>query len=88
MAAFTPIIEANRKDEIVLKKIICIHYLLCFCKDKKNEMRALINSGSKINAIIPAYTLELDFKVRQTHVEAQKIDNSTLKTFNIVLASF
>ena len=36
----------------------------------------------------PAYILELGFKVRQTNVEAQKINGSTFKTFKMVLASF
>lgn len=51
-------------------------------------MRAPINSGSKVNVMTSAYTLKLDLRVCQTNVGAQKINDSTLKTFEIVLASF
>lgn len=67
---FLSITETNKEDEIVLKKIPYIHYLLCFCKDKKNKMQALNNSVSETNAMILAYILELGFKVHQTNVKA------------------
>ena len=67
--------------------MLYIHYLLCFWKDIAN-IRALIDSGSKVNTIIPAYASNLNFKVYSTNVKAQKIDGFTLKTFGIVLASF
>lgn len=51
-------------------------------------MRALINSGSKINAMIPAYSSKLGVRIRWTNVGAQKINDSTFKTFRMVLASF
>lgn len=35
-----------------------------------------------------AYASKLDLKTYHTNIEAHKIDNSTLKTFEIVLASF
>ena len=36
----------------------------------------------------PGYALKLGLKIRPTNSGAQKIDDSTLKTFGIVLASF
>lgn len=69
LATFLSITEANKEDEIVLKKIPYIHYLLCFCKDKKNKIQALNNSVSEINPMILAYILELGFKVRQSNVK-------------------
>lgn len=48
----------------------------------------MINFGSKVNAITLAYALKLNLKVRSTDVGAQKIDDSTFKIFEIVLANF
>ena len=79
--------EASKKDGMILERVLCIHYLLRFRKDKENEVRALINSGSKVNAMIPAYALRLGLKVHHTDVGAQKIDSSILETFGIVLTS-
>ena len=79
---------SKKDDDVLLDRVSCIHYLLCFYKNKKNEIRALINSGSKVNVMTLAYTLKLGLKVRRTNVGAQKIDGSTLEMFGMVLASF
>lgn len=60
LANSAPITGASRENEIVLKKILYIYYLLYFCKDKKNKVQALINFASKVNVIILAYGLKLD----------------------------
>ena len=70
---------------LMLDQVPYIHYPIRF---KKNEVQALINSGSKVNAMTPGYALKLGLKVRPTDVGAQKIDGSTLETFGMVLASF
>lgn len=72
-------------ENVVLNQILYFYYPLWF---KKNEVQALINSGSKINIKTLVYVLKLDLQVRYTNVKAQKIDGSTLKTFDQVLASF
>ena len=54
----------------------------------QNDVRALIDSGSEVNAMTLGYALKLGLKVRHTDVGVQKIDNSTLETFGMVLASF
>lgn len=43
--------------------ILCIHYLVQFQKNKDN-IQALINSGSKVNAINSAYAKKLGFYIR------------------------
>ena len=48
----------------------------------------MIDSSSEVNAITPTYISKLGFKVHFTDVEAQKIDDSNLKTFGMILASF
>lgn len=55
---------------------------------KKNEVQILINFGNDINIIILAYTSKLGFRVYQTNVKAQKIDDFTFEIFEIILASF
>ena len=80
--------EASKEDKVALVQVSCIHYPLHFRKDNQNKVQALIDYGSKVNTMIPAYILKLGLRVRQTNVGAQKIDGSTLKTFEIVLASF
>lgn len=87
-AAFPPLIEDSKKDEVVLKKISYIHYPLRFWQDKKSKMRDLINFNSEVNSIIPAYVSKLGFRVCQTNVGAQKIDNCIFETFEMVLTSF
>ena len=76
-----PVID-NDKEVI---KILCIYYLIRF---QKNQIKALLNNGSKINAMNPNFAQKLDLKVWKTNVGAQKIDNSALKTFEIVIADF
>ena len=76
--------EASKEDG-ALDWVPCIHYPVQF---KKNEVRALINSGSEVNAMTPKYASKLGLKARHINVGAQKIDGSPLETFGMVLASF
>ena len=80
-----PVTETSQEDIDVLDWVSCICYLIRF---KKCKVQALINFSNKVNTITPGYTLKLGLKVCPTDVGAQKIDGSTLKTFEIVLASF
>lgn len=50
--------EDNKEDEVILERIPCIHYPLRFWKDT-NKIQILIDSGSKVNAMTPAYALKL-----------------------------
>ena len=88
LATFTLVTQVNKEDEMALAWVPCISYLLHFQNNNQNKMQTLINSSSKVNAITLAYAVKLGFRVRRTNVEAQKIDNSTLKTFEMVQASF
>lgn len=88
LANFVPIIETSKKDEVVLvKKILYIPYPLYFYKDTA-EIKALFNSGNKVNAMIPAYIAKIGPKVCFINIVAQKINSSTFNIFEIVLASF
>ena len=58
--------EASQED-VVLDWVPCICYPIWF---KKNEVQALIDSSSEINAMTLEYTLKLGLKVRPTNVGA------------------
>lgn len=62
-------------------------YPVQFQKDQA-KIPALLDFGSEINVINPAYTAKLSLKVRAINVRAQNIASSTFKTFEMVLASF
>lgn len=47
--------------------------------------KGLLNSRNEDNAINPAFTWKLGFHIQKTNIGAQKIDNSILKTFGIVI---
>ena len=71
-----------------LEHVPCIHYPVKFKKNSVYEVRGLINSGSEVDAMIPAYIKKLGFRIRKTDVSAQKIDESTLETYGMVIADF
>ena len=84
--------ELENQDEAkgraaVLEKIRCIHYPLRFRKDSA-DVEALLDSGSEVNAMTPAFASRLALRTRHTNIRAQKIDGSTLQTLGMVLASF
>ena len=80
--------EASREDDdMALARVPCIHYPLRFRKDT-HKLRALLDLGSEVNAMTPAYASKLGPKARHIDVGAQKIDGLTLETFGMVLVSF
>lgn len=74
--------------ETTLERIPYIHYSVQFQKDKTSEVQALINSGSEVNAMSPAYAKKLGLWIQKTDVGVEKIDGSTLETFGMIIASF
>ena len=72
----------------VLDKVSCIFYPVQFRKNKDNNVLALLNSRSKVNAMTPAYAAHLVLKMRVTNIHAQKIDRSSPATYHIVIATF
>ena len=63
----------------------CIYYPVQF---QEEQIKALLNSGNKVNAMNPDYTWKLRLKIRRTNIGAQKIDGSVLKTFGMVIVNF
>ena len=76
--------------EATLERVPCIQYLVRFRRkndeDKDKDIRALIDSGNKVNAMHSAYATKLGLHARKIDVGAQKIDGSHLDTFEIVIA--
>ena len=81
--------ETSKEDDVVLERVFYIYYLVQFKKDaNETQVQALINSESKVNAIHPTFVKELGLSIRPTDVRAQKIDNTTLDTYGMVVAAF
>ena len=86
MAISAPVTEASQEN-VVLDWFSCICYPIWF-KKSEIQIQALIDSGSKVNAMTLRYVLKLGLKVHPTNIGVQKINGSIFKTFVIVLASF
>ncbi len=69
-----------------LQCVPCIRYLIQF--QGSQNVKALIDSGSKVNAMTSAYAAELDFTTQKTSIGAQKIDGSPLETYGMASANF
>ncbi len=69
-----------------LQRVPCIRYPVQF--QGSQNVKALIDSGSEVNAMTPAYAAELGLTTRKSSVGAQKIDGSSLETYGMVTASF
>ena len=74
-------------NPLALDWVPYICYPIWFKKNKV-QVQALIDSGSKVNAMTLGYVLKLSLKVRSSDVGAQKINGSIFKTFEMILASF
>ena len=54
----------------------------------KDQIEALLDSGSKVNAMSQTFAQQLGFKICKTNVGVQKIDSTTLETYEIVVSTF
>lgn len=68
-----------------LKQKSCILYNIGL---KNRKIQSLIDSGSKVNAILRDLVKSLKLFTLHTHWSAVKIDGSCLATFGIVLTTF
>ena len=72
----------------VLDRVSYICYPVQFRKNKGKDILALLDSGSEVNAMSPAYAAHLSLKVRVTNVGAQKIEGFSPATYGMVIAAF
>lgn len=77
----------SKEADLPLKHMLYIYYSIYFKKNQA-EIQALINFENKVNTMTPVYASKLGLKVLPTNIRAQKIDNSIVKTFGMVSASF
>ena len=54
--------------QIILKQVFYLQYLVKFCKNKET-IQALIDFGSEVNIMTPAYTTVLNLKVCPTPIK-------------------
>ena len=81
--------ETSRKDDVALEHVFYIHYPVQFKKDaNETHVQALIDSKNEVNAIHLIFVKELGLTIRPTDVGAQKMNNTTLNTYEIVVAAF
>ena len=69
-------------------RIFCIYYPVWFQggQRQENQIKVLLDSGSKINAMNLVFTQKLGFYIQKTNVKAQKIDSSALEIFEMIIA--
>ena len=79
-----PMTDTSSKEVV---RVPYIHYPVWF-QEGQEQVKALLNSGSKVNAMSPAYIERLGLKTRKTNIRAQMIDDSALETFEMVIADF
>ncbi len=69
-----------------LQQVLCFWYPVRF--QESQPIRALIDSGSEVNTMTPAYASEVGLTTRKTSVGAQKIDGLPLETHGMTSARF
>ena len=72
-------------DKEVVIRVPCLYYPARF---QEEQVMALLNNGSKVNAMNPDYAWKLGLKIRRINIGAQKIDGSALETFGMVIIDF
>ena len=86
--------EATLVNAKELEQVTCIQYLIAFPGGVTQDgsalgpVSALLDSGSEVNTMHPAFAKKLGLVVRTTNVGAQKIDGTTLETYGMVVAAF
>ena len=71
-----------------LQRVPCISYPVQFEGSQAGEVRALIDSGSEVNAMTPAFAAKLGLSTQPTNFGVQKIDGSALKTYGMTIVGF
>ena len=58
LATSLSVTETSKENDVTLERVPCVHYQLRFSKNSA-DVRALIDSGSEVNAMTPAYASKL-----------------------------
>ena len=65
-----------------------VSYIRYFINCKKKSVLAILDSGSKDNAIHSAFAKKLHLPIRPINIEVQKIDGNMLDNYEMVVAAF
>ncbi len=79
----TSTLMTDKKTEEELEQIPCIWYLITF----KDQTKTLLDSGSEVSTMSKAFVQQLRLKICKTNAGAQKIDSTTLETYEIVVST-
>lgn len=74
----------SKKTEEELERVLCVWYLVTF----KDQNKALLDSGSTVNAMSQAFAHQLDLKIWKTNIKTQKIDGTILKIYRMIVSTF
>ena len=95
---FTSVTEDSEEATLVsakeLERVTCIQYPIAFSGGVTQDgselgpVLALFDLGSEVNAMHPAFAKRLGLGVRTTNVGAQKIDDTTLEIYGMVVVAF
>ena len=77
LSTFTLVTDAKKAQKIrVPDQVLCIYYSMQFQKYKGKDVLTLLNSRSKVYAMILVYAAQLGLKIQKINIGAQKIDES------------
>ena len=86
----TSALMTHTSREASFERVPYIWYPIQFYRknneDKNKDVRALIDLGSKVNAMHPTYATKLSLRIGKIDVSTPKIDRFHLDTFEIILA--
>ena len=77
--------ESKGKDPENFAQVPCDYFCINF---GKKSILALLDSGSKVNALHPTFAKELGLLIRPKDIGAQKIDGTTLDIYGMVVVVF
>lgn len=70
---------------MALRRVLCIQYPIYF---QNSKAKAVINSGSKVNVMIPAYIAKLGIIIQKNIVGAQKINDLLSEIYSMASTVF
>ncbi len=86
--AITSVSNVKTILKLLEQRVINVYPIQFQKEGQLEKVRALIDSGSKVNAMTPAFVARLGLITRVTNVGAKKIDGSPLETYGMASAEF
>ena len=74
----------DKKIEKKLEWVSCIWYFVTF----KNQTETLLDSRREVNVMSQTFTFQIGLKIQKANVGVQKINSTTLETYQIVVSTF